>query len=587
MPALEARSAWINRTALMLRRHALLSAALLLWTGLGPAYGQAGRTPVPARNGMVVSGHTLASEAGVEILKSGGNAVDAAVATAFALSVTLPSAGNIGGGGFLVYHGDDGHTTSFNFREKAPAAAHERMFLGPDGEIRNRSNEIGPLSVGVPGTVAGLWLAHKRLGRLPWADLLTAAIRLAAGGWPSTWDMQDFLRQIQFSADPLYAATREAFLKNGSDVYEPGELWKQPDLARTLERIQKHGKEGFYAGETARLIADFMKEHGGLISLEDLASYEAVEQAPVHGSYRGYDIYSMGPPSSGGVTLIEMLNILEGYDLAEIGPNSAFYLHLLTEAMRRAFADRAQYLGDPAFNPDMPISRLVSKAYADELRGTIDLSDASVSDSSRFNAAYLAYESAETTHLSVVDTEGNAVSLTYTLEASYGSRIVVPGAGFLLNNEMGDFNPIPGRTTSSGQIGTPPNLVAPGKRMLSSMTPTIVARDGKPVLLVGSPGGRTIINTVLQTILNVVDHKMTIAEAIEAPRIHHQWLPDATRFEAWGFSPDTKRLYTDMGHTMSRQSTQGRAMGIFLDPATGIRYGASDSRSFDGKALGY
>jgi gamma-glutamyltranspeptidase/glutathione hydrolase len=334
-------------------------------------------------------------------------------------------------------------------------------------------------------------------------------------------------------------------------------------------------------------VADFMRRYGGLITEEDLASYEAVEQPAVKGSYRGYDIYSMAPPSSGGVALVQMLQVLEGYDLAEMGHNSARYLHVLTETMRRAYADRAQHLGDPAFNPDMPVAQLISKAYAEALRQSIDPARASVSDSSLFNAAYLSWESPETTHLSVVDTEGNAVSLTYTLEASYGSRIVVPGAGFLLNNEMGDFNAIPGRTTSSGLIGTPPNLVAPGKQMLSSMTPTIVARDGKPVLVLGSPGGRTIINTVLQAILNVVDHGMTVAEAIEAPRIHHQWLPDATRFEAFGFSPDTKRLYEAMGHTLSPQSTQGRAMGIFIDPSSGIRYGAADSRSFDGRAIGF
>ncbi len=551
-----------------------------------PLSAQSGRTPAPARHGMVVSSHYLASEVGRDVLRSGGNAVDAAVATAFALAVTLPAAGNIGGGGFLVYHGKDGNVTSFNFREKAPAAATATMYLDEKGEIRDNSNHEGPLSVGVPGTVAGLWLAHQRLGSKPWAELVRPAVELAEKGFPSTWAMQGFLEYLQNVDEPMYAATKAAFLKGGKDLYEPGELWKQPDLAATLRRIQKDGKDGFYKGKTARLLAQFMARHGGLITEADLADYEAVEQPPIHGTYRGYDIYAMGPPSSGGVALTEMLNILEGFDLKAIGHNSALYLHLLTEAMRRAFADRAEHLGDPAFNPAMPVERLTSKGHARELRSTIDLFKASPSDSSRFNRA-LSYESEETTHFSVVDAEGNTVSLTYTLEYGYGSRIVVEGAGFLLNNEMGDFNPIPGRTTSTGLIGTDPNLVAPGKRMLSSMTPTIVARDGQPVMAIGSPGGRTIINTVLQVVLNVIDHGMNIAQAIEAPRIHHQWLPDATWMEAPGISPDTRRLYEMMGHRLRFRGEQGEAMGIFIDRERGLLFGAADSRAFDGGAAAY
>ncbi len=555
---------------------------------LAPLLAQSGRLAAPSREGMVVSSHYLASEVGNEILARGGNATDAAVATAFALAVTLPSAGNVGGGGFLVYHGADGEVTAFNFREKAPLAATERMYLDAAGEIRANSNHEGLLSVGVPGTVAGLWKAHQRLGRLPWADLVEPAIRLAADGFPSTWAMQGWLESLQRRDGPLYAATRAAFLKGGTDLYEPGEPFKQPDLAETLKRIQHQGHDGFYRGETARLLARFMAAHGGLITEEDLARYEAVEQPPIHGTYRGYDVYAMSPPSSGGVALVQMLNILEGFDLRRIGHNSAFYLHLLTEAMRRAYADRALHLGDPAFNPEMPVARLTSKAYADQLRASIDLFMASESDSAAFNGIFPA-ESEETTHLSVVDPQGNAVSLTYTLEYSYGSGIVVPGAGFLLNNEMGDFNPIPGRTDTRGLIGTPPNLVAPEKRMLSSMTPTIVARDGKPVLVIGSPGGRTIINTVLQVVLNVVDHRMTgptFGEAIEAPRIHHQWLPDVTSFEGWGISPDTRRLYEMMGHEVRERGYQGSAMGIHIDPDTGMVWGAADSRAFDGGARG-
>ncbi len=561
----------------------------LMFIGL-PApqsWAQSGRIPVPARDGMTVSSHYLGSQAGDMILQKGGNAVDAAVATAFALAVTLPSAGNIGGGGFLVYHGADGTVTSFNFREKAPLAATATMFLDPDGKIRDNSNHEGPLSVGVPGTVAGLYLAHQRLGKLPWADLLEPAIDLAENGFPSTWAMQGFLRMISRSNDPLYAATRQAFLKNGRIPYAPGETWKQPDLAESLKRIRDHGHDGFYKGETARLLADFMRKHGGMITEEDLAAYQADEQQPIHGTYRGYDIYAMSPPSSGGVAMVEMLNILEGFDLKEMGHNSAMYLHVLTEAMRRAYADRAEHLGDPRFNPDMPIDLLTSKAYAADLRATIDLFKASESDSAAFSSAYMTYESEETTHFSVVDAQGNAVSLTYTLEYGYGSRIVADGTGFLLNNEMGDFNPIPGYTDTRGYIGTLPNLVAPQKRMLSSMTPAIVAKDGKPILVVGSPGGRTIINTVMQVILNVIDHGMNVAEAIEAPRIHHQWLPNVTSFEALGISPDTKRLYEMMGHRVRFRGTQGRAMGIFLNHTANLIYGAADSRSYDGRAVGH
>ena len=462
------------------------------------------------------------------------------------------------------------------------------MYLGPDGEVRDNSNHIGLLAVGVPGTVAGMWKAHQRLGRLPWADLLEPAIRLAEDGMPSTWAMQNWLRSLPGRAGPLYDATRAAFLKDGVRMYEPGETFRQPDLAETLRRIQADGHDGFYRGETAKLLADFMAEHGGLITEEDLARYEADELTPIHGTYRGYDVYSMPPPSSGGTGIVEMLNILEGYDLAEIGHNSALYLHLLTESMRRSYADRALHLGDPKFNPDMPIERLTSKEYAGSLRASIDMEKASKSDSTAFNGAFL-QASEETTHYSVVDSEGNAVSVTYTLEFGYGSSVVVPGAGFLLNNELGDFNAVPGRTNSRGTIGTPPNLVAPEKQPLSSMTPTIVARDGRPVLAIGSPGGRTIINTTLQVVLNVIDHGMTgsqFGRAIESPRIPPQWLPDVTSFEEWGFSPDTKRLYEGMGHVTRTRGGQGQAMGIYIDWDTGLRWGASDSRAFDGGARG-
>ncbi len=547
---------------------------------------QSGRTPAPAKNGMVVSSHYLGSQVGKDILAKGGNAIDATVATAFALAVTLPSAGNIGGGGFLVYHGANGEQTTFNFREKAPLAATQTMFLDEHGQVKNNSNHQGPLSVGVPGTVAGLWDAHQKMGSLPWADLVQPAIDLAEKGFPSTWAMQGFLKRMIKETDAVYDATKKAFLKKGQ-LYTPGELWKQPDLAATLKRIQKDGRDGFYKGKTAKLIADFMKQHNGLITEADLAAYQPTEQQPIHGKYKGYDIYGMPPPSSGGIAIVEMLNILEGFNLKKLGHNSALYLHILTEVMRTAFADRAEHIGDPLFNPAMPVEKLISKAYADKLRPSINWFKATESDSAQFNRLRLVEESEETTHFSVVDKEGNAVSLTYTLEHSYGSRITVAGAGFLLNNEMGDFNPIPGLTNTRGLIGTNPNLIAPEKRMLSSMSPTIVAKNGKPVLVIGSPGGRTIINTTLQVILNVIDHEMNVAEAIEAPRIHHQWFPDITSFEKLGISPDTRRMYEMMGHQIRYRRAQGQAMGIYVDYKKGIIYGAADSRSFDGRAMGY
>ncbi len=573
----------------MLRYLRTLSLALIL---LGfivqPAWSQAGKSPVKAKNGMVSSVQELASEVGKDILMQGGNAVDAAIATAFALAVVHPAAGNIGGGGFLVYHGADGEVTAFNFREKAPLAATIDMMQNGDGSISQENRHYNLLSTGVPGTVAGLVKAHERLGSLPWALLVQPAVRLAEEGFPFTWDIMNWERGLleKVETDPIYQSTIDAFLKPGGIPHEPGELLVQLDLAESLKRIRDHGHDGFYGGETARLMAEFMSEWGGLITQEDLAAYQAEEQAPIHGTYRGYDIYSMSPPSSGGVAVVTMLNILEGYNLSEMGHNSAAYLHVLTEAMRRAYADRAQFVGDPNFNPDMPVDWLISKEHAEDLRSTIDLTKASESDESLFNGNE-PYESEETTHFSVVDEEGNTVSLTYTLEYGYGNSIVVDGAGFILNNEMGDFNPKQGLTDRTGTIGTDPNLVAPQKRMLSSMTPTIVAKDGKPLMAIGSPGGRTIINTALQVILNVIDHDMNIARAVEAPRIHHQWLPDVTSFERGYISADTEQKYRALGHELTFRGAQGSAMGIWIDWETGIKYGAADSRAYNSRAIGY
>ena len=539
--------------------------------------------PVRGSNGAVASSSKIASEVGIEIMKKGGNAVDAAVATAFAMAVTWPTAGNIGGGGFLVYYGADGESTAFDFREKAPLASTKTMYLDEDGNVRDNSNHDGILAVGVPGTVAGLALAHERLGSLPWADLLQPAIDLAADGMPISWYLHDSFKRLDRHWD-RYPSSAKIFRKADGSHYQPGDTWRQPDLAATLERIQQHGRDGFYRGETAQLIADFMAANGGIITLEDLERYEAREREPIRGNYRGYEIVSMPPPSSGGVALVQMLNILEGYDLGEIGHNSALYLHLLTEAMRRAYADRANYLGDPDFNEDMPIRMLTSKAHADKQRQTITLHAASESDPARFAQVY---ESPETTHFSVVDKDGNMVSLTYTLEQGYGSKIVVEGAGFLLNNEMGDFNAQPGVTNERGTIGTEPNQIRPQQRMLSSMTPTVVALDGVPLFATGTPGGRTIINTTMQTILNVIDHGMNIARAVSAPRIHHQWLPDSTRMETGFFSADTVRLYEQRGHTIRETRAIGSAMAVFRDPETGVVSGGADPRAEDGGAVAY
>lgn len=563
----------------------ILCLLLLIFTNTS-IFSQGGRIPVPAENGMVVSSHYLASEVGKTILENGGNAIDASIATAFTLAVTLPSAGNIGGGGFLVYLGENGEKTTFNFREKAPLASTKTMYLGENGKVKENSNHEGILSVGVPGTVAGLYLAHQKYGKLDWKELLQPAIKIARNGFIISEPLANFSKWVEENK-VKYPSTAAVFLKVDGTAYESGDKLIQKDLAESLERIRDKGMNGFYKGKTADLIADFMKAENGIISKKDLKKYEAKELAPVTGEYRGYEIIGMPPPSSGGVAIIEMLNMLEGFDLTEAGHNSAQSLHYIIEAMRRAFADRAQFLGDPDFNPQMKIANLLSESHSEKLRQTIEVDKATVSDSTNFNKAHLKYESSETTHLSVVDKDGNAVSLTYTLEQSYGSRIVVDGAGFLLNNEMGDFNAIPGYTDSKGRIGTEPNQIEPEKRMLSSMSPTIVAKDGKPFIIIGSPGGRTIINTVLQVVLNVIDYKMDIAKAIESPRIHHQWLPDSAYFEEWGFSPDTERMLMEMGHTINKRSSQGSAMGIVVDPVNSMIYGAADSRSYDGKAAGY
>ena len=555
-------------------------ATVFLLAGVLAADLQAGSQPVRARNGMVASQNFIASQVGVEVLWDGGNALDAVVATAFALAVTHPTAGNIGGGGFLVLRPAKGEPVAYDFRETAPARASPTMFLR-DGKYDPGLHHDSHLAVGVPGTVAGLHMAWKEKGRLPWRRLVDPAIALARDGFPISDGLARSLKEILPSMKK-YPASVAAFSRVGTP-YEMGDVLKQPDLARTLDRIADGGPAGFYEGETARLIEKEMKAGGGLITREDLRAYRPQRRPVLRGTYRGYELLTMPPASSGGMALLQMLNMLEGDDLKAKGFGSADYVHLVAETMRRAFADRARYLGDPEANPDMPIARLVSKEYAAELRKTIRPDRASKSAPEGFTWPA---EGAETTHVSVVDTDRSAVSLTYTLEDFYGSRIVVPGAGFLLNNEMGDFNAGPGLTDRDGLIGTPPNLAGPGKRMLSSMAPTILEKDGKLFMVVGSLGGRTIINTVLLTIVNVVDFGMNIQEAIDAARFHHQWLPDRIRYEQLGLSPDTLALLMARGHTLAEVPSQGVAEGIVFNAAENLLEGGSDRRRPDGAAIG-
>lgn len=542
---------------------------------------QSSSEPARATKGMVVSQNAIASQIGTDVLREGGNAIDAAVATALALAVVHPTAGNIGGGGFIVYRPPSGEPVAYDFREMAPAKAHAGMFI-KDGKYNAALHHDSYLSVGVPGTVAGLHLAWKERGTLPWKRLIEPAIKLARDGFPLSEGLARSLARVLPSMKN-YPGSMAQFSKNGMP-FEPGEVWKQPDLARSLSRIAELGPAGFYEGETAALLARDMAANGGLITEADLKNYTPVRRTPLRGTYRGYEVLSMPPISSGGTALIQMLNVLEGFDLAANGWGSASNIHLITESMRRAFADRARHIGDPAFNPQMPVARLISKEYAASLRQTIRLDRASPSSPSRFEWNH---ESDETTHLSVVDAARGAVSLTYTLEAGYGSKIVAPGTGFLLNNEMGDFNAGPGLTTVEGLIGTDPNLAAPGKRMISSMTPTILTKDGQLFMVTGSPGGRTIINTVLLTILNVVDHGMNAQEAVDAARFHHQWLPDRIQFERHGISPDTLALLKAMGHSVAPVPAQGVAEVIVVNSREGKLEGGVDRRAPDGGAGGY
>ena len=565
----------------MRNRRSFAPAVALLVTTLTLTL-SAGNAPYRAAGGMVVSQSDIASEVGWQVIKSGGNAVDGAIATAFALAVTHPTAGNIGGGGFIVFRAADGAATTFDFREMAPAGSSPTMWM-KDGKYDFDIHHNTHRSVGVPGTVAGLHLAWQKLGSKPWKDLVLPAVALARDGFEVSDGLARSLARMLVEQNDFkkYPASVAQFSKNG-EPYKAGETLKQADLARTLQRIADRGPAGFYEGETAELIEKEMKANGGLITRDDLKNYQAKERVPVKGTYRGYEVIGMPPPSSGGIAVIEMLNVLEGYDLKANGYGAAQNLHLIAESMRRAFADRAQHVADPDFVAGIPVTQLLSKDYATQVRKTINPNKASVSSPTTFTWPT---ESQETTHLSVVDAKRNAVSMTYTLEYGYGSRIVVPGAGFLLNNELGDFNSAPEMTDERGNIGTKPNLAMPGKRPLSSMSPTILAKDGKLFMVTGSPGGRTIINTVLMTILNVVDFGMNAQEAVDAGRMHHQWLPDRLSMERYGFSADTIAKLKAMGHTVVEAGGQGVAEVIVVG-SDGVLEGGVDGRASDGGAGG-
>ncbi len=539
--------------------------------------------PVQGTQGMVATSHTLATEVALKVLKDGGNAIDAAVTAGFALAVTQPRSGNIGGGGFLVYSPGNGDAPeAIDYRETAPAAATETMFQDQDGNVVSERSRFSHKAAGVPGTVAGLALALERHGTLSLSQALAPAIRLAREGFVVPHRFTEGLEQARDRLERWPATRATFYIKDGS-APQPGEVFRQPELADTLQRIAEQGVKGFYEGETAQLIVAEMQRGEGLITLEDLRNYEPAVRQPVHGTYRGFDIYSMSPPSSGGTHIVQILNILEDYPIGDWGHNSANTIHHMAEAMKLAYADRSEYLGDTDFVA-VPLQGLTSKGYADQLRASIK------ADKAR-PASEIApgkpgpRESPETTHFSVVDRWGNAVSNTYTINFSYGSGITVAGAGFLLNNEMDDFSAKPGVPNAYGLIGGEANKVEPGKRMLSSMSPTIVRKDDRNFLVTGSPGGSRIITTTLQVIMNVIDHNMNIQTAVSAPRIHHQWLPDEIRVEQ-GISPDTLDLLRARGHTINTGSAMGAIQSILIGE-DGTLYGGADPRRSTSSAMGF
>jgi gamma-glutamyltranspeptidase/glutathione hydrolase len=557
--------------------------------------------PVHAQHGMVVSVHALASQAGIEILQAGGNAVDAAVATEFTLAVVHPPAGNIGGGGFMLIRLADGKAHFLDYREKAPAAATRDMYLDAQGNVIEGASEFGYKAIGVPGSVAGMVYAEQKYGKLTLKQVMAPAIKLARDGYALTWEEADDFHDRHLAEFP---ESHRVFQRNG-DYYKPGEIFQQPDLARTLERIAAK-PDDFYHGALAKELAAAMQKGGGLITADDLAHYEVKEREPVRGTYRGYDIISAPPPSSGGTVLVESLNILEGYDLAKLGDRSAQSIHFTVEAFRRAFMDRAEFMGDPDF-ARIPVAQLIDKRYAAAWRDTIDPARASPSKElkrpaifsklEQYAAAHppaIPHEGNHTTHFSVMDAEGNAVAVTTTINDWFGSRVTADGLGFLLNDEMDDFSAKPGAPNGDDLLQGEANAIGPGKRPLSSMTPTMVVHDGKTVLVLGSPGSSKIITTVANVLMGVVDYGMNIQEAVNAPRFHNQWMPDVVNVEKW-FSPDTVNLLRHMGYNIEIGLHYGTFVSpywsdaecIAVDEKTGERMGATDGRNSNGKALGY
>jgi gamma-glutamyltranspeptidase/glutathione hydrolase len=541
--------------------------------------------PVWAKSAMVSVQEAVAAEVGLQVLKDGGNAVDAGVAVALALAVTLPRAGNLGGGGFMMVHdAETGETRAIDYREMAPASATRDMYLDADGNADSTLSRFHGLAVGVPGTVAGMQLALETYGTMTLEQAAAPAIRLAEDGILVTADLADSLKALE-KRMKTWPATAAIFYKEDGSFYEPGDVLKQPDLAATLKKIAAEGPDGFYKGEVAEKIAASVQEAGGSMTVEDLANYRAVIRAPVTGTYRGHEIVSMPPPSSGGTHIIQILNVMEGYPIGFLGHNSSDTIHLMAEAMKRAYADRSEYLGDPDF-VDVPVKALTSKDYAAKIRDGISLNRAT--PSATIKPGKLApYESDQTTHFSIVDKDGNAVSNTYTLNFSYGSGMTAAGTGVLLNNEMDDFSAKPGVPNAYGLIGGEANAVKPGKRPLSSMSPTIVLKDGKPFLVTGSPGGSRIITTTLQVISNMIDHGMNVAEATHAARIHHQWLPDEIRVEDGGLSRDTVAALEAKGHTIAVKSVMGSTQSIHVDTDKGLLLGASDPRRTGSATVGY
>jgi gamma-glutamyltranspeptidase/glutathione hydrolase len=542
----------------------------------------ASKAPVRAKHGMVASSEKFASQVGIDIMKQGGNAIDAAVAVGFALAVTHPAAGNLGGGGFMMIRLANGELACVDYRETAPAAAHKNVYLDSSGEVIPKASTRGYRASGIPGTVAGLCLAQEKFGLLPLKRVLQPAIELAENGFPVSYDLSQSLKGAAKLLGE-FPESKRIYLRDG-EHFEPDEILVQRDLALSLKAVRDFGPAGFYRGSVSAKIAVAYEKHGGWITASDLANYEPKFRTPLRGNYRGYEVITMPPPSSGGTVLLEMLNTLEAFPLVEMGPGSSRTIHLVAETMRRAFRDRAELMGDTDFI-QFPLSRLISKAYAIELRKSIDLEKAIPSLS--LPARLLPEpEASETTHFSVVDKAGNAVANTYTLNGSFGAGVTLEGTGILMNNQMDDFTSKRGVPNAYGLIQGEANAITPGKRPLSAMTPTFLIRNGKLFLAIGSPGGPTIISTVLQVILNIVDFGFTIQEAIDAPRFHHQWLPDELCMEPFGFAADVTVALEARGHKVVTRNFMGDAEGILIEPESNVRLGASDPRA-DGVTAGY